>query len=376
MKTILKTTPTVKKLAAVAFAFLIVIGILGYKEGYLTQKEPPKEINISVLPGLQFSLPRFHVVPGQQVVLRFTNTDDMDHNLLVIRPKSREKVVNLAAKLGAEGVAKSYIPETDDVMWHTSVLHADQTETLSFTAPSKDGVYPYVCTLPGHGHVMYGAMYVNESGEMPVLTEDKAVPHHVKNKVHVHAETNNHPYELVPPYYYRLYIDGASPAAIAVHLPGNISFCWDATPCQMRFVWKDGFVDNTELWKGHKDAKAKIEGTIVYRETRPDVLTIGEQNTNKNPPKFKGYRVTDGGYLEFCYIVEGIEIFETIRELENKNGIVRHFRIPTLDDNVVFHHTKEKKITCYYNGVPLPTGPLVLDKKNGKQFSVEFRIEK
>lgn len=52
MKTILKTTPTVKKLAAVAFAFLIVIGILGYKEGYLTQKEPPKEINISVLPGL------------------------------------------------------------------------------------------------------------------------------------------------------------------------------------------------------------------------------------------------------------------------------------------------------------------------------------
>lgn len=376
MKTILKTTPTIKKLVAVAFAFLIVIGILGYKEGYLTQKEPPKEINISVLPGLQFSLPRFHVVPGQQVVLRFTNTDDMDHNLLVIRPKSREKVVNLAAKLGAEGVAKSYIPETDDVMWHTSVLHADQTETLSFTAPSKEGVYPYVCTLPGHGHVMYGAMYVNESGEMPVLTEDKAVPRHVKNKVHVHAETQNHPYELVPPYYYRLYIDGASPAAIAVHLPGDISFCWDATPCQMRFVWKDGFVDNTELWKGHKDAKAKIEGTIVYRETRPAALTIGEQNTNRNPPKFKGYRITDGGYLEFCYIIEGIEIFETIRELENKNGIVRHFRIPTLDDNVVFHHTEEKKITCYYNGVPLPTGPLVLDKKNGKQFSVEFRIEK
>src|SRR5690606_32710141 len=159
-----------KKLIAVAFAFLIVIGILGYKEGSLTQKEPPKEINISVLPGLQFSLPRFHVVPRQQVVLRFTNTDDMDHNLLVIRPKSREKVVNLAAKLGAEGVAKSYMPETEDVMWHTSVLHADQTETLSFTAPSDEVVYPNVCTLPGHGQVRNVTMYVNVDVEKPVLT--------------------------------------------------------------------------------------------------------------------------------------------------------------------------------------------------------------
>lgn len=367
--------PSMKKLLIITLSLILTTGILAYKEGRVLQNDPVQEIDMSVLPGLQFSLPRFHVAPGQQVVLRFTNTDDMDHNLLIGRPDSREEIVDLAAKLGAKGPEKNYIPDTDVVLWHTSILHAEQTEILSFTAPEEEGIYPYVCTVPGHGHVMYGAMYVNASGDMPLLTEDTAVPHTTKNKEHVHAETNDHPYELVPPYYYRLYIEGASPAAIVVHLPGNLSYCWDATPCQMRFVWKDGFVDNTELWKGHKDAKAKIEGTVIYREARSPVLTIGEMDTVYNPLKFKGYRIVDGGYLEFCYLINGVEVFETIRESENRNGIVRQFNIPALEDHIVFYHTEEEGITCYHNNVQLPAGPLVLDEEDGKQFSIEFRME-
>jgi putative heme-binding domain-containing protein len=33
-------------------------------------------------------------------------------------------------------------------------------QKLSFTAPTKPGVYPYVCTYPGHWRRMYGALYV------------------------------------------------------------------------------------------------------------------------------------------------------------------------------------------------------------------------
>jgi putative heme-binding domain-containing protein len=33
---------------------------------------------------------------------------------------------------------------------------------LSFTAPKEPGVYPYVCTYPGHWRRMYGALYVVE----------------------------------------------------------------------------------------------------------------------------------------------------------------------------------------------------------------------
>ena len=31
---------------------------------------------------------------------------------------------------------------------------------MRFTAPTKPGVYPYVCTYPGHWRRMYGALYV------------------------------------------------------------------------------------------------------------------------------------------------------------------------------------------------------------------------
>ena len=31
---------------------------------------------------------------------------------------------------------------------------------LRFEAPTEPGVYPYVCTYPGHWRRMYGAMYV------------------------------------------------------------------------------------------------------------------------------------------------------------------------------------------------------------------------
>jgi putative heme-binding domain-containing protein len=39
-------------------------------------------------------------------------------------------------------------------------LQPRQSQRLAITAPSKPGVYPYVCTYPGHWRRMYGALYV------------------------------------------------------------------------------------------------------------------------------------------------------------------------------------------------------------------------
>src|SRR5262249_37087453 len=41
-------------------------------------------------------------------------------------------------------------------------LQPRDVQKLSFTAPAKAGVYPYVCTYPGHWRRMYGALYVVE----------------------------------------------------------------------------------------------------------------------------------------------------------------------------------------------------------------------
>ena len=41
----------------------------------------------------------------------------------------------------------------------------------------------------------------------------------------------------------RIFLPDASPAAIAVALPGDLSFCFDASECRLRYVWKGGFID-------------------------------------------------------------------------------------------------------------------------------------
>ena len=42
------------------------------------------------------------------------------------------------------------------------LLQPRESQKLSFTAPKQPGVYPYVCTYPGHWRRMYGALYVVE----------------------------------------------------------------------------------------------------------------------------------------------------------------------------------------------------------------------
>lgn len=364
-----------KRLWYVVVLAILILGVQGSTSKSLLDLETPKDIDLSVLPGLQYSIPRFHVLPGQKVNINFTNTDDMDHNLLIIKPNTREKVVDLVTKLGAAGQLKKYIPDTDAILFHTSVLSEGQTETLSFKAPLKEGIYTYVCTLPGHGHVMYGAIYVNYTGEMPPLKEDDFISQTFRRSLQNSSKRKDHPYELKPPYYYRLYIEGASPAAIVAHLPGDLSYCWDATPCQLRFMWKDGFVDNTELWKGHKDAKAQIEGEFFYREDVSSILEIGLGSSIKKSIKFKGYRLIDSGYLEFHYSINDLDVFEQIREIKEGRGILRQFTIPKLQDQLIFNFTNQPGVSVYYKGSPISEEYLLLDRKEGKQFTIEFRLD-
>lgn len=335
-----------------------------------------REIKMSVAPGLRFDVPRFHVRPGQEVAIAFSNTDDMDHNLLILRPGSRQEVVELATQLGAEGHRDMYIPETPSVLWHTDVLHAGEQEELRFTAPQEEGVYPYVCTLPGHGHVMYGAMYVSETDDMPAMADDTAIPQAQRQRAHSPDQERDHPYDLQAPYHYRLYIEGASPAAIAVHLPGNLSYCWDASPCDLRLMWEGGFVDNTELWKGHKDAQAKIQGTVFYRQSGESSLIIGDGDEPVEEPQFKGYKILDGGYLEFHYQLGTLDVFETLRETSNKDGIVRAFKIPDLDKKLTLRVSPPRGTQCSYNGATITQGQLQLEPHVGKEFNVEYNLIK
>ena len=65
-----------------------------------------------------------------------------------------------ALALGIDGNAKNFVPETDDVLFHTALTQPNATETIFFTAPTKPGDYDYVCTFPGHAALMKGILRV------------------------------------------------------------------------------------------------------------------------------------------------------------------------------------------------------------------------
>ena len=102
------------------------------------------------------------VQAGKPVEFRFTNTDHMPHNFAIIKPGSLQEVGELAEATARDADAKQrqYVPASDKVLLASRLLEPAQKQALSFIAPTEPGIYPYVCTYPGHWRRMFGAMYV------------------------------------------------------------------------------------------------------------------------------------------------------------------------------------------------------------------------
>jgi uncharacterized cupredoxin-like copper-binding protein len=117
-------------------------------------------VNVQGVEGLKFSLAAFDVKAGARVKLDFANVSDMLHNLVVVKPGTAIKVGEQAMRMGLEGAKLDYVPRTDDVLFYTSMLEPEKSQTIYFVAPTTPGEYTYVCTFPGHYIVMQGTMRV------------------------------------------------------------------------------------------------------------------------------------------------------------------------------------------------------------------------
>ncbi|MEJ7692770.1 plastocyanin/azurin family copper-binding protein [Daejeonella sp.] len=339
-------------------------------------------INIHAVSGMQFDLVRFNVRPGVKVKINFTNSDDMSHNFLLTKPGTRLEVVNAALQLEEKGPEMNYIPKSESVLWSIPVVSANQSATLSFTAPSQPGSYPYVCTYPGHGFIMYGVMYVANDAIMPDSKTDQNIPPSRREEKSVQSagpstsvssnpmpHHTNHPYDLEPPFLYRIFMDDSGPASIAVNLPKDISYCWDTGSCRLRYAWSGGFLDNTAIWKGHVDANAKILGSVFYRETSEYPVIIGKAD-DVPVAEFKGYRLIDK-YPEFHYQLNGIDVYELIKPKEDGNGIVRHFRIPGVGNTVWFtSKSMNGSVEHTSSAGKWIDGKLKLTPQEARQFSI------
>jgi uncharacterized protein len=121
------------------------------------------KINIkSVKEAMKFDKTTFSVKSGAMVELTFENIDAMQHNLVIVKPKTMEKVGLAADKMmmDEKGLEKNYVPALSDVLFATPLVNPDRSFTLKFKAPAVVGNYPYVCTFPGHWRLMNGTMKV------------------------------------------------------------------------------------------------------------------------------------------------------------------------------------------------------------------------
>jgi putative heme-binding domain-containing protein len=99
---------------------------------------------------------------GKPVEFVFENSDLMPHNFVIASIGSLEELGTAAEASAQEpGAAERYyVPKSNHVLLSSTLLQPRTSEKLRFTAPTQPGVYPYVCTYPGHWRRMYGALYV------------------------------------------------------------------------------------------------------------------------------------------------------------------------------------------------------------------------
>jgi azurin len=299
------------------------------------EEQTEREIEIKAIAGLKFDLTRIKVKPGERIKLTLTNADEMDHNLVITKPGARLEVVDASLKLKENGPKRKYIPQSDKLLWSVRIVTPGQSAYIIFRAPIKEDVYPYVCTFPGHGLVMYGAMYVTTK-DLPPLEKDPNVPSAAlaSDTEHHHAAEALHPYKTTPPYLYRIFMPDAGPAAIAVNLPNQLSYCWDAGSCRLRYAWQGEFLDPKNYFDKKAERNAKIMGTVFYRDKTAYPLKF---SANKNPlVDFKGYKLINR-YPEFHYTIDGRDVYELIKPKEDGNGLIRSFKVPEATQPLYFY---------------------------------------
>lgn len=103
---------------------------------------------------MKFNVTRFEVKAGQDVKVILTNIGSlpkqtMGHNFVLLKKGADVEAFDKAAIAAA---ATDYIPASmqDQVIAHTKLLGAKQTDEIAFKAPAEPGEYVFLCSFPAH----------------------------------------------------------------------------------------------------------------------------------------------------------------------------------------------------------------------------------
>ncbi len=115
---------------------------------------------------MRYDVSELTVAPGTQVKIIFENTDDMPHNMVFFQPGT-DVVAASNKQMDKPELAlkRNWLPEDPRIWLHSKMLNPKEKEEIVFKAPEKPGVYPFVCTFPGHANSMQGRLKVLPQGK-------------------------------------------------------------------------------------------------------------------------------------------------------------------------------------------------------------------
>lgn len=103
---------------------------------------------------LQYSVTTITASPGETLTVKLVNNSTfpaaaMSHNWLLLKQSADPKAVDEAARSAKDN---GYIPadKADQIIAHTGLVAGGESDSVTFTVPTKPGKYTYLCTFPGH----------------------------------------------------------------------------------------------------------------------------------------------------------------------------------------------------------------------------------
>jgi azurin len=118
---------------------------------------------------MRYDVTELTISPGANVKIIIENTDDMPHNLCFFLPGTDVvEVCNKQMEKPEEALKRNWLPEDPRLWQHSKMLNPKEKDEITFTAPDKPDVYPFVCSFPGHAMTMQGKLRIVAPG--PKLT--------------------------------------------------------------------------------------------------------------------------------------------------------------------------------------------------------------
>jgi azurin len=122
-------------------------------------------INLSVVKDvMKYDKQLITAKAGTTIQIVLQNPDFMQHNLVLIKPNTLEKVGAAADQLAQDpnGLKMSYVPIMPEVLKATPLINPGSKFVLTVVLPAEPGDYPFVCTYPGHWRMMNGILRVTK----------------------------------------------------------------------------------------------------------------------------------------------------------------------------------------------------------------------